>query len=133
MPFTIQLNQSNRLLSIEGCGVLDNEDVVAMVKATIAHSEAEDLIGVLLDLTGVEAMGTSLDAVKSAAATNRKTTPFQGLRFAVVAPEDITFGLARMYELLRDEGESVHVFRDYDAARQWLEDPGTNPAAASES
>ena len=133
MPFTIETNQSKRLLFLGGCGVLSDEDVRAMVMAAIAHSEAEGLIGALVDLTKVENMDTSQDAVKSAAATNRRSTSLQGLRFAVVAPEDIAFGLARMYELLRDDEGSTHVFREYEAALRWLEDSGPSPAAASDS
>jgi hypothetical protein len=133
VPFSIQINQSKQLLFIEGRGVLSDDDVTAMMKGAIAHSEAGDLIGVLLNLTHVDDMGTSQDAVKWAAATSRRTTPVHGLRFAVVAPEDIAFGLARMYELLRDQEGSIHVFREYDPALQWLEDPSTNSPAASDS
>jgi hypothetical protein len=42
-------------------------------------------------------------------------------RRAIVVPSDLGFGMARMYELLRggDAGE-VRVFRDIDAAKEWL-------------
>ena len=42
-------------------------------------------------------------------------------RRAVVVPSDLGFGMARMYQTLRDElGGRVGVFRDFDEARRWV-------------
>lgn len=42
-------------------------------------------------------------------------------RRAVVVPSQLGFGMARMYELLRQErGGSTRVFRDYDEADRWV-------------
>lgn len=42
-------------------------------------------------------------------------------KVAVVAPTDIVFGMARMYEMMRPESSSPYgVFRDFEAARNWL-------------
>ena len=44
----------------------------------------------------------------------------------MVAPGDLGFGLARMFEALSDPSEpEVRVFRDLSEARTWL---GTDPA-----
>jgi hypothetical protein len=43
---------------------------------------------------------------------------------AFVAPSREAFGLASMYQILRDSGwVDVRVFRDHYAARQWLSLP----------
>ena len=45
----------------------------------------------------------------------------QTWRVAVVAPQDVVFGLARMYGLFREESpELVRVFRDLESAERWL-------------
>ncbi len=39
---------------------------------------------------------------------------------ALVAPGDLSFAMARMFELLRaGTSSNVRVFRDYDEARSW--------------
>ena len=46
----------------------------------------------------------------------------QSWRVAVVAPQDVVFGLARMYGLFREDSpELVRVFRDLPSAEAWLE------------
>jgi hypothetical protein len=42
-------------------------------------------------------------------------------KVAVVAPTDIVFGMARIYEMMRPESSSPYeVFRDFEAARNGL-------------
>ena len=42
-------------------------------------------------------------------------------RRAVVVPSDLGFGMARMYEMLReDRGGVTRAFRDFDEARRWV-------------
>ena len=42
-------------------------------------------------------------------------------KIAVIAPQDVMFGLSRMFDALRpDLAVSVGVFRTADAAREWL-------------
>jgi hypothetical protein len=41
-------------------------------------------------------------------------------RMAVVAPGDLEFGLARMFEALRDGARTVRVFRELADAHSWI-------------
>ena len=42
-------------------------------------------------------------------------------KLAVIAPRDLLFGMARMYEMLRDDSPvEVRVFRERDEAESWL-------------
>jgi hypothetical protein len=44
-----------------------------------------------------------------------------GVRRAFVASADTAFGLARMFALRAESmGQTIHVFRDRDAAEAWL-------------
>lgn len=53
-----------------------------------------------------------------------------GGRTAAVVSQEVTFGLVRMYEAYADQQSSPHrVFRSYDEARTWLDEPpGTDGA-----
>jgi hypothetical protein len=42
---------------------------------------------------------------------------------AIVATDDVTFGMARMYAILTEQaGARVEVFRDIESAKRWLEE-----------
>ena len=51
----------------------------------------------------------------------KQHSPYQELRMAFVASEDLEFGLLRMWEIFREgEGVQTSVFRDREAALEWL-------------
>jgi hypothetical protein len=76
------------------------------------------------ELERAELTGVGLRALARMTAT--KLDPAQRpWKVAVVAPQSVVYGLARMYELLREGSpEHVEVFRELAAAEQWLEEPG---------
>ena len=42
-------------------------------------------------------------------------------RFAIVTPDDLTFGLMRMSSIQADSfGIDLHILRTFDEARKWL-------------
>ena len=42
-------------------------------------------------------------------------------RRGVVVPDELSFGMARMYEALRDKlGGAIRIFRDFDEAKRWV-------------
>jgi hypothetical protein len=42
-----------------------------------------------------------------------------------VVPSDLGYGMARMYELQRENGGATRVFRDFDEAWRWLTGEGS--------
>jgi len=84
---------ADRSDAVDGCSLL-----VDLREARLDHLSAEDL-------RGFAAMPVLL-----AAASRR----------AVVAPGDLGFAMARMFEILRaDESRAVRVFRDFEEGRAW--------------
>ena len=72
----------------------------------------------LWDLREVTEISVTPDTVRQLASA-RSFKP--GARRAVVAPNDLAFGLARMFQLLHDEApEEFRVFRSVKGARSWL-------------
>jgi hypothetical protein len=51
-----------------------------------------------------------------------RLNPFwAGARRALVITNDVLFGMARMYQLLKDESpDELQIFRNMDEALQWL-------------
>ena len=62
----------------------------------------------------------SADQIK-ALADHAKSKPFSPSKVALLAPEDIAFGLSRVFEVYREDDVSEHmVFRTEEEARAWL-------------
>jgi hypothetical protein len=52
-----------------------------------------------------------------------------GGKLAILAGSDASFGMGRMYQLLRDDGpDRIQIFRDEATAWQWLSDDAISPA-----
>ena len=81
---------------------------------------------VLWDLTMAELEHLLPKDVQSIGKTPRKfTEERKGGRTAIVAPSDLAFGLARMYEFTADPAEvpvTIQVFRSVQEADQWLQE-----------
>jgi hypothetical protein len=74
----------------------------------------------LIDLRQADGREVSTAAVTSLAERPLLLSPES--RRAVVVTSEFGFGMARMYELLRDaKGGEIRVFRDFDEARLWLD------------
>jgi hypothetical protein len=72
------------------------------------------------DFREVEVTRTGAEVRTVAAGTKRFNEFMRGGRLAVVATQQASFGLARMYEaLIEARSLEVRVFRDYDEARSW--------------
>ncbi|HKD50273.1 MAG TPA: hypothetical protein VKB90_05730 [Candidatus Acidoferrum sp.] len=81
--------------------------------------------GEIADLTEVTQVEVSGDDIREIAQKNI-FSPLS--RRAIVVPNDVIFGLARMYEILRElQGESgIRVFRTLDEALDWVAPKGAN-------
>lgn len=114
---------------------------IARFTATVGDQELLDAYGLLLkqpdydatlndlvDLTGVERLEITAEAMRHLIGMFAPVDALaQPTRLAIVAASDYTFGMSRMYELLRgdDVPEEVRVFRSADDASAWLN--GTMP------
>lgn len=75
----------------------------------------------LIDLSEVDGVAASFDAIYHFAIDNGD--PFSGIsRRAVVAPQHFTYGIARMYQGVREDKDQgrFRVFRTMAEARAWL-------------
>ena len=48
-----------------------------------------------------------------------------GARRAFVVPQDVSYGLTRIFQALTNRRGDVGVFRSYDEAKEWLESAGS--------
>jgi hypothetical protein len=110
------------LLRMNLVGAYEPEDILRQFEAALAEAPTQDKVALLLDTTKSEVLGTRTPAQIRVVA--QALAPFAeriGGRCAIVATEDIHFGLSRMGSVYSESiGVETEVFRNEDEALAWL-------------
>ncbi|HYC50322.1 MAG TPA: hypothetical protein VEB19_04345 [Gemmatimonadaceae bacterium] len=120
---TFSTDHSTRIRTAHYTGIVDDETLLRAYAALLSEPGYDATFNDLVDLRGVSRLEVSADAMRQLISMY---TPVDQLgvqtRLAVVAASDVTFGMSRMYELLRGDGvpEEIRVFRSHDDAVAWL-------------
>ena len=124
MPITFDLKPDQLLVIFRHVGNISDDEFLTFYKNFFEKPGATDYLNLLIDLEQTKSIDRSAQALQSLAQFLREKlagSPVQR-RVAVVAPADISFGLARMYEVFNDPANwEFVVFRDNGAARVWLD------------
>jgi hypothetical protein len=92
---------ADKILAIRFDGWLSDEVLLAFYAAAPRHIESHDVGAGIVDFSGVSGLRVSTDAIDQIAhlpAVFVDTIP----RF-VIAPSELTFGLARMFEMMSEQ------------------------------
>jgi hypothetical protein len=120
VPVTYTLDAARRLVLSRASGLVTAEDFVEHGKRLGQDPGFDPGFCQLLDCSEVRELRLSTEALRGMA---RFRLFGPGSRRAVVAPRDLHYGLARMYEMLRgDAPEQLQVFRTREEAERWLEE-----------
>lgn len=116
-----KVEAASRVVILTVRGVLGDAELLRLTDALGKESGVERDFSILIDLRQADGKTVSGAGVRAIAA--KPLVLSTASRRAIVVPSDLGFGMARMYELLR-EGKSgpTQVFRDYDEARRWVAD-----------
>lgn len=123
MTVSIRIDAASGMAIATGHGVLGLDD---SMKGAEALWQTEEWPGerVVWDFRDAEFDLASTEVIELAefVVRNQRATP--PARVAFVAPHDVEFGLARMFDGFREDGRTeVRVFRDYDEAVCWVRSP----------
>jgi hypothetical protein len=129
MPYRSRGFREHALRVTVLAGVLGEAEILEEYARVLARPDFDPAERELVDLGGVERLDISVSGVGRAVSMAR---PFDraGIahRQAIVAPTDVSYGLSRMYQLMRHESPGeTEIFRDLDTACRWL---GVDPALA---
>ena len=118
MPCSYTIDLARSLVLSRGWGVLTDGELLAHVRALTVDTRFVRNFYQLADLRDVEDVEVSASTIREMARLN----PYgDGSRRAVVVTSDVLFGMARMYQILRDEPtDRLEIFRELDAALRWL-------------
>jgi hypothetical protein len=125
MPWGTRLDPLSRIIHVDFIGNVSAEDVRECASTVIGLMKQGDTGLVLADLTAATDLALSTTDIVELPALFRALGLDRPFREAMVAPlESAIRGQAEFYETVCvNRGIAVRVFRDLDAAQQWLGAP----------
>lgn len=119
MQVVRETDVARRVVVLTVSGEIGDQDLMGLADELGNAPDVEADFSLLIDLR--EADGRNVTSAGVEALAQRPLVLSPESRRAVVVPSQLGFGMARMYELLRQErGGSTRVFRDYDEADRWV-------------
>jgi hypothetical protein len=119
MEIERRADREARLIVLVVSGELDDAGLLRLGDELEKAPERELNFSLLIDLRKASGQNVTSAGTRSAAARPLVLAP--SARRAVVVPSELGFGMARMYEMLREgTGGATRVFRDYDEADRWV-------------
>ena len=122
MPVRYEIDQTQGIIRTQCVGNVTLDEVINHFEVLERDSKCPDHLDVLLDLreTTSQPNADQLKAVSREIGRIRKSVRFDAC--AIVASRDALFGMARMFEVLAEDGfKATRVFRALDEAEKWLD------------
>jgi hypothetical protein len=119
MSYEYSVDSDRRLVRIRMRGTLTRAEILRLVQELIEDPRVSPGISQLIDLTEASSAAIAADDVRHIASANLDPVS----RRAFVTPDTLTFGLARMFESLREikhAPEQIAVFTALQEAEAWL-------------
>ncbi len=119
MPAGYTIDLARSLVLTRGWDIVTDRELLTHVRTLAADPRFARNFCQLADLRDVTDVQVTAATIKEMVRLN----PFwAGARRAMVVTSDVVFGMARMYQILRDESpDELEIFRKMDGALQWLE------------
>lgn len=131
MPVEYFVDEVKDLLVTTVSGVVTNDDTVAYMEQLVGDPLYRSGMDGLVFTDAIERFEVTATAIEIATriAVDAEQR-FSGSRWAVIASQDLVFGMTRMFELSRDpESYEVRVFRESGPAIEWLQASASNTSA----
>ena len=122
MPMTYTIDPAQHLVLAVGTGVLTDDDVMAHRQAMTSDPRFTPQMREISDIRKVTAFQVTPAGVRIMVASDVKMTANGGMhKLAIVADENVAYGMSRMYQTLGEPNiRVVGVFRSYEEATAWL-------------
>jgi hypothetical protein len=118
MPASYKIDKERRIIFSSAEGTLTEEDLREHQRSVLADPDFEPTLAQLWDFRAVEELDVPNAAVGDLA---RSRSYAAGTKRAFVAPRDVQYGLARMFQMLHEAAaEDIQIFRDIEEAKDWL-------------
>lgn len=137
LPARVSVDPGRNAVTLELVGRLSVAEATAALAEIGADERLRQAPTGLVDATALAGIDLEARDVRQLAfLASQADQLWTGGRWAIVAPSDLIYGMARMYQLIRSEAPyELGVFRSTAEARRWLaaSRPGSGPGAAASS
>jgi len=117
MSATYRLDHGRRLLVVTLAGLVTAAELDALSSAVRDDPAVDRSWPALVDASTLNPASITTELLRSRASVPRADP----VLVAIVAPADVVFGLARMFQMMSEgRGNAIEVFRDSTAALAWL-------------
>ena len=134
MPLRVWVDVETRVRYAVASGVVTDAEILADYGGVVADAAYDPALDMVFDCSGIDQLAVGPMTLRRiselVARADRGIAPGVHPRAAIVAPGDVAFGMARMYEAYREQQESPRrylVCRTMGEARAWLGLPATDP------
>lgn len=124
MPITYTIRKNEGFVVAKHEGLVSDQELLDTYRQLYNDPDYQLGFKKLVDLRATESMERSADALQDIAQLIKSRYAGSSERFktAIVAPRDLSYGLARIYEVYSEETpQETMVFRDLQKALDWLE------------
>jgi hypothetical protein len=117
MPILIEHDPERLVMRVTLTGAISDADLDGYLAEVRARGPSFLESHQLVDLSAADLSGVSGEMVRRAASAAPLAV---GARRAIVAPDDLAFGMSRMYAAAKDGRDDTRLFRDRGSALEWL-------------
>lgn len=120
MPISYEVDQAQSLLVMTLVGEVSLDEITVFQTELAADSRTRECTKCLVDLESSIPVDGSPSWMRSIAAGNPTETNLT--KMAIIAPDDLRYGLSRAYQAYADEAPvEIHVCKTRAEADDWLE------------
>ena len=114
-------NNKGIYVSLEGEVTLN--DFISAASDAYSEEHIQDQKYQIIDFTNCSSFNLSTNDMLEIAKIDKKASiKNPSIRIAIIAPNDLTFGMSRVYEAYADDtGFDIKVFRNSNDAKLWIE------------
>ena len=121
MPITYTIDKQRRSIHRVISGTVTSDEILASLTEILKHPDYQPGMKSLTDLRAIQHYASPQDVRQIANFILGRGDEVRGGKAAIVVAQDVSFGMARMLELLTESSPlSIGVFRDLKEAYEWL-------------
>jgi hypothetical protein len=119
MPAFYKIDKERRLVLSSASGILTSSDALSHQQRLASDPDFDPSFSQIADFTQVSQIRLSPDDIRQLA---QRSIFSPHSRRAIIVPNDLAYGFARMFEMLReDQGDvGTRVFRTLEEALNWV-------------
>ena len=121
MPISYLIDKQRLYIQRVLSGTVTSDEILASLTETLKHPDYQPGMKSLTDLRSIQHYASPQDVRQIANFILGRSEEVRGGKAAIVVSQDVSYGMARMLELLTESSQlSIGVFRDMKEAYEWL-------------